>query len=113
LTHSLTLSSRLRVAVLAGAFAGLSFGAALVPFTASAQTGAYYTATLEQPAQDSRTVAGGVAWMCQGTTCIANKGTARPVRVCRGLARKFGEITSFRTEGEDLADNRLAQCNGR
>ena len=77
-----------------------------------AQGGAYYTATLAQPADENRTVAGGVAWSCEGTTCVANRGTSRPSRVCRGLAREFGEITEFKADGEELADERLARCNG-
>lgn len=114
MTYSLPLSRRLPLAGLAAICAALSFGAAVaLPVSATAQTGAYYTATLEQPASDSRAVAAGVAWMCQGTTCIANQGTARPVRVCRALARKLGAIASFRSEGENLTDDQLAKCNGR
>lgn len=113
MTSHLTRSSRLSIFVMAIAYTALTFGAATAPSPVAAESGAYYTASLSQPAEDSRVVAGGVAWLCEGTTCIANKGTSRPVRVCRGLARKIGEITSFSTKGESLAQDQLAECNGR
>ncbi len=111
MTPSLAPSPRLPAMAFAAALAGLSFGGLGSP--ASAQSAPHYTAKLEQPAPDSRAVAGGVAWMCQGTTCIANEATSRPVRVCRALARKVGAIVSFSAKGEELADDKLAQCNGR
>lgn len=113
MTTNLTRSSRLSIFVMALAYTGLTFGAATAPSPAAAQAGGYYIASLAQPSEDSRVVAGGVAWLCEGTTCIANKGTSRPVRVCRGLARKIGEITGFSTKGETLAQDQLAECNGR
>lgn len=113
MTLSLNRSSRLSIFVLALAYTGLTFGTAIAPAPASAQGGAYYTATLAKPAEDSRAVAGGVAWSCEGTTCVANKGTSRPMKICRGLKREFGEITSFRTKGKELAEDRLAKCNGK
>ncbi|MFL0355526.1 CC_3452 family protein [Erythrobacter sp. GH1-10] len=109
---SLKASSRISIFVSAIAYTALTFGTAVAPAPLSAQGGAYYTATLAQPAEDDRAVAGGVAWACEGTTCVANKGTSRPMRICRGLAREFGEITSFKTEGEELAEDKLAKCNG-
>jgi hypothetical protein len=51
-------------------------------------------------------------WACEGNTCVANKGTSRPSRVCRGLAREFGEITAFTADGEALEEKDLARCNG-
>lgn len=112
MTLSLNRSSRLSIFVLALAYTGLTFGSAIAPAPAAAQSGAYYTATLAQPADDNRAVAGGVAWACEGTICVANKGTSRPLSICRGLAREFGEITNFKIEGEELAADRLAKCNG-
>ena len=70
-------------------------------------------AELAAPASDSRAVAGGVAWFCEGTTCKGTKGNSRPLRICRGLAREFGEITSFTAKGEALAEDKLAECNGK
>ena len=111
MTISLPKTGRLAVFITALAYTGLSFGALTTPPLA-AQGGAYYTAKLAQPADDNRAVAGGVAWACEGTTCVANKGTSRPTRVCRGLAREFGEITEFTANGETLAEDDLAACNG-
>ncbi|AWW72866.1 hypothetical protein CD351_00325 [Erythrobacter sp. KY5] len=110
---NLSLPRASRIAVLASAIAytSMTFGMAIATPVA-AQGGAYYTATLAQPAGDDRAVAGGVAWICEGNTCVANKGSSRPSRICRGLVREFGEVTSFKVEGEDLDEAKLARCNG-
>ncbi len=112
MTLSLPRAGRLSVFALALAYTGATFGVMTAPAPAIANSGAYYTATLAAPADDNRAVATGVAWSCQGTTCVANKGTSRPMRICRGLAREFGEIVSFTAKGEELAEDKLAKCNG-
>ena len=115
MTLSLPRSGRLGVLALAAIYTTLTFGAITSPSPAMAQgasSGPYYVAELAQPASENRTVASGVAWFCEGTTCRAGKGTSRPVRVCRGLNREFGEVTAFTAEGEELADDKLAKCNG-
>ncbi|GMN02008.1 hypothetical protein [Erythrobacter sp. MTPC3] len=111
---SLPLIRNIRLPVLALALGvtGAGFGAAITPAPAAAQDGPYYVATLAETATDTRPVAAGVAWVCKGTTCVANKGPSRPLRICRGLAREFGEITSFTAKGKVLADDELAKCNG-
>lgn len=111
MTLSLTRSSRLSIFAMALLYTGLTFGVATAPV--SAQNGAYYTVTLAEPAKDKRTVASGVAWSCQGTTCVANKGTSRPMRICRGIAREFGEVVNFTAKGKQLAEDKLAKCNGK
>ena len=63
-------------------------------------------------AKDRVGVAGGVAWQCNGTTCVAEKGTSRSMRICRELQRDVGEIVGFTTKGEALAEDKLAKCNG-
>ena len=70
-------------------------------------------AVLAAPASDDRAVAGGVAWACKDNMCVAAKGTSRPMRICRGLAREFGEITSFTAKGKELGADKLAKCNGK
>ena len=45
--------------------------------------------------------------------CVAAKGTSRPMRICRGLAREFGEVTSFTAKGKELPAEKLAKCNGK
>lgn len=89
-------------------FTGVSFGVAPV----NAAGNAYYNATLAAPASDTRAVTDGVAWACKDATCVANKTSARPLRVCRSLNRKFGEVTAFKVNGEEMAAEELAKCNG-
>ncbi|MEM6858014.1 MAG: hypothetical protein AAF559_09090 [Pseudomonadota bacterium] len=107
MTLSLNAATRLSFV----ATAALALGTTVAPITSQAAA-PYYTATLAAPADEDRAVAGGVAWACKDNTCVAAKGTSRPVRICRGLAREFGEITSFVTKGEELEESKLAKCNG-
>lgn len=99
---------------LALTWTALSFGAALTPTPAMAQNPgkAYYRAELAQPAAQPRAIAGNLVWSCQGTSCTADKGTSRPLRVCRELNRKHGAIASFTTKGEALPAEELTRCNG-
>ena len=113
MTNTLSMPRTGKFAILATAllYTGASFGfAASTPVNAAGN--AYYTATLTAPAGEDRAVAGGVAWNCEGNVCVANKASARPLRICRGLNRKFGEITTFKVDGADLAADELAKCNG-
>lgn len=111
---SLSLPTASRIAVLASAivYTAASFGLATSATPLAAQSGPYYTATLAQPTEEDRAVAGGIAWACAGTTCVANKGRSRPSRICRGLSREMGEITNFTANGEALEEDKLARCNG-
>ncbi|TNE29805.1 MAG: hypothetical protein EP350_09440 [Alphaproteobacteria bacterium] len=112
MTPSLPLSGRVGVFALALIYTSLTFGAALTPAPAVAKdTGPYYVAELAAPAKEARTIAGGVAWNCEGTTCVAGKGNSRPLRVCRSIEREFGEVKNFVTNGEELAEDKLAACN--
>ncbi len=113
MTLSLPRSGRLSVLAMALAYTIVTFGTLVSPAPAEAKSGPYYTAELAEPASDNRVVASGVAWSCKGTTCVAGKGSSRPLRICRGLQREFGEIVSFTSRGEDMAQERLAKCNGR
>ena len=65
----------------------------------------------EPVAERTTTVAAGVAWACQGTTCVARKGSSRPLRMCRELQREHGEITAFVADEKALDADKLAQCN--
>ncbi len=107
---TLSLNAASRISLIATAAVAL---AATVAPNAGVAAAPYYTATLAAPANAERAVAGGVAWACMDTTCVAAKGPARPLRICRGLAREFGEITSFTTEGEALPEDQMAKCNGK
>lgn len=109
---SIPRPGRLGVMALALVYTGLTFGAAITPAPAyAANGGAYYTAELATPADEARVVASGVAWHCEGTTCIAAKGTSRALRICRGINREFGEVVSFTAGGELLSEDELAKCN--
>jgi hypothetical protein len=111
---SITLPRTGRLAILASAliYTGISFGIATSAAPLQAAGNAYYTATLTTPAEAKSAVLGGVAWTCSGTTCVAGKGDARPLRICRGLNRKFGEVASFKANGEEVSPEELAKCNG-
>ena len=103
-----------KLAILASAlvYTGLTFGIATGAAPAEAAGAPYYTAKLTAAASNTITVADGVAWTCKGETCVANKTSARPLRVCRGLNRKVGEVAEFKVSGELLAAEELAKCNG-
>ena len=47
--------------------------------SAAKDTEPYYRAELSQPLAGNHVIAGGVLWMCDGTACVAGKGTGRPV----------------------------------
>jgi hypothetical protein len=114
MTNSFSLPRTGKFAILASAliYTGLSFGVATSSAPVNAATTAYYTATLTTAASESRFVAGGVAWTCEGTTCVASKASARPLRICRGLSRKSGEIATFKVLGQPIEAEELAKCNG-
>lgn len=111
-TFSLPRTDKLAILASALVYTGLSFGVATGAAPATAAGNAYYTATLAAPTSENRAVADGVAWACKDAMCVANKTTARPLRVCRGLNRKFGEVATFKVNGEDMAAEDLAKCNG-
>jgi len=114
MTNTLSLPRTGKFAILGTAvlYTAMTFGMATSTTPANAAANAYYTATLAAPAGESRAVAGGVAWSCEGNTCVAGKANARPLRICRGLNRKFGEVATFKVDGEELAADELAKCNG-
>ena len=113
---TLTLPRSVTVGTIAAAFAytSITFGALVAPTAAEAKaSGPFYSVELAQPvAEKTTTVAGGVAWACKGTTCVAQKGASRPLRVCRELQREHGEIASFTANAKALEADKLAKCNG-
>ncbi len=111
-TFSLPRTSKLAILASALVYTGLTFGIATGASPVEAASAPYYTATLAAPASDVRAVADGVAWACKDATCVANKTSARPLRVCRALNRKFGEVAAFKVAGEAIATEELAKCNG-
>lgn len=93
--------------------ASLALTGAMAPAALQARPdGAFFTAQLEAPTSEERVIAGGVVFRCEGTTCVAPRSSTRPLRVCSELRREVGTITSFNAGGEELAEARLARCNG-
>lgn len=114
MTLSLPRFTSIGAIALALSWTAVGFGAAFAPAPAMAQNPgkAYYRAQLAQPAAQTRAIAGDLLWACNGTSCVARKGTSRPLRICRELNRKFGEVTNFTAKGEVLPAEDLAKCNG-
>ena len=50
--------------------------------------------------------------MCDGTACVAGRGTGRPVVMCKRLAEAASPVTRFSFGGADLTADDLARCNG-
>lgn len=111
-TLSIPRSGKLAILASALVYTGFTFGIATGAAPVEAAGAPYYTAKLTAPASDVRAITDGVAWACKDATCVANKTAARPLRVCRGLNRKFGEVAEFKVNGELLASEELAKCNG-
>lgn len=102
--------TRLATSLLA---ASLALAGAFAPAALQARPdGAYFNVQLEAPASEQRVIAGGVVFTCEGTTCVGPRSRTRPLRVCSELRREVGTIASFSAGGEDLAESRLARCNG-
>ncbi|MEO0463019.1 MAG: hypothetical protein AAF127_07795 [Pseudomonadota bacterium] len=112
MTLSLPCSARLSAFAMAAAASVALVGFASAPASVTAAA-PYYTAKLAAPTDEDRAVAGGVAWACKADMCVAAKGSSRPMRICRGLSREFGEITSFSAKGKELDADKLAKCNGK
>ena len=112
--NSISLPRTGKFAILASAliYTGAILGVATSSSPLEAAGPPYYSATLTTPASEARFVAGGVAWTCEGTTCVAGKASARPLRICRGLNRKSGEIANFKVLGQPIEAEELAKCNG-
>lgn len=113
MTNTLSLPRTGKIAIFASAvlYTAMTFGVATSTAPANAAGTPYYSATLAAPAGDDTAVAGGVAWSCEGNTCVAGKASARPLRLCRGLNRKFGEVATFKVLGEAIPAEELAKCN--
>ena len=85
--------------------------AALAPVAAGAASGSYYRAELASPAPKAKFVARDVVWSCDGTNCVAGRGTSRPLIICASLAKEAGEVKSFTANGKAFEAEELARCN--
>ncbi|HEY0598048.1 CC_3452 family protein [Sphingopyxis sp.] len=84
---------------------------ALGPTAATAAGGAFYRAELASPAPEARFVARDVVWACKDASCLAGRGTSRPLIMCSALAKAAGPVTSFTAGGKALDAEDLARCN--
>ena len=113
MTLSNSPSTKLGVFAAAMLYTAVGFAALTTPVSAEARdNGSYYRAELVQPTSERTVIAGGVAWACEGTTCVARKSSSRPIRVCKELQRGAGDVASFAAKGEELDADKLAKCNG-
>ena len=71
----------------------------------------YYRAELARPVANTQVIAGGVLWMCEGTACIAGKGTGRPEVMCKRLAKETSPVVRFSYAAAELGADDLARCN--
>lgn len=102
------------IAVIGALYTTFTFGALVSPTTVEARANTvYYTAELATPAKDTKMIANGVVWQCEGTRCIAAKSNSRPSMVCERLTREAGEVTKFTAKGDALDEKALAKCNGK
>ena len=113
MTISLPRTAHIGAVAAALVYTTATFGALVAPAPASARSvEPYYMVELAQPVETrTTTIAGGVAWTCKGTTCVASKASSRPLRVCRELNRQHGTIANFIASGETLDAEKLAKCN--
>ena len=105
--------TRFATATLTAILALGAFAAPLSTATASPQArGSFFTVELAQPTEETRAIAGGVQFRCEGTSCTGPRSGDRPLRVCSELRREVGTIASFTAGGESIAESQLARCNG-
>ncbi|MFB0612396.1 CC_3452 family protein [Aurantiacibacter poecillastricola] len=92
---------------------GAAFAASVSPLGAQAQGAApWFSVQLAAEASETRVIAGGVMFSCEGTTCTGPRSNHRALRVCSELRRKAGPVTSFTANGSPLPEEQLARCNG-
>ena len=89
----------------------LSVAVAAPASLSASDNGVYYTAKLTAPAAESRYIASGRVWLCDGTDCIAQRSDARPLRVCRDFKRTVGSVSEFTVDGRALDADKLEKCN--
>jgi hypothetical protein len=67
------------------------------------------TAKLAAPTTQTRVVASGAVWACEGDSCQARLTRKPSARTCMELAREVGQITAY----GDLGEADIARCNTR
>jgi hypothetical protein len=91
----------LRSAILGAAFLGLAAPAFATSFT-------FETA---KPVDEARVTVIGTVWSCEGTVCKGDMDRKKvTLRDCKKIAKKAGEITSFKNDTYELSAEDLEAC---
>ncbi|WP_321488702.1 CC_3452 family protein [uncultured Hyphomonas sp.] len=93
----------LRSAILGAAFLGLAAPAFANSFT-------FETA---KPVDEPRVTVIGTVWSCEGTVCTGEMDRKKvTLRDCKKIAKKAGEITSFKNDKFELSAEDIETCKG-
>jgi hypothetical protein len=91
----------LRSAILGAAFLGLVAPAFATSFT-------FETA---KPVDETRVTVIGTVWSCEGTVCKGEMDRKKvTLRDCKKIAKKAGEITSFKNDKFELSAEEIEAC---
>ncbi|MEZ6001703.1 hypothetical protein [Hyphomonas sp.] len=91
----------LRSAILGAAFLGLAAPAFASSFT-------FETA---KPVDEARFAVIGTVWTCEDTVCKGDMDRKKvTLRDCKKLAKKAGEITSFKNDKDELSAEEIEAC---
>ena len=91
----------LRSAILGAAFLGLAAPAFATSFT-------FETA---KPVDETRVTVIGTVWTCEGTVCTGEMNRKKVMlRDCKKIAKKAGEITSFKNDKYELSADDIEAC---
>jgi hypothetical protein len=78
---------------------------------AATSNGPYYQVELSQPAAVDKQLIRGVFVKCEGTACRAPLASSAPKNVCISIARKLGEVSSFKAGNRVFDATEIAACN--
>lgn len=91
----------LRSAILGAAFLGLAAPAFATSFT-------FETA---KPVDETRVTVIGTVWSCEGNVCKGDMDRKKvTLRDCKKIAKKAGEITSFKNDNFELSAEDIEAC---
>ena len=91
----------LRSAILGAAFLGLAAPAFATSFT-------FETA---KPVDEARVTVIGTVWSCEGTVCKGDMDRKKvTLRDCKKIAKKTGEVTSFKNDKYELSAEDIETC---
>jgi hypothetical protein len=69
-------------------------------------------ATLSKPTLPQKQILGSTIWRCTETTCTSTSSAGTgATQACRAVAKRFGQITAFNSDGESFDGEKLAKCN--